>query len=73
MMNINDETIIGIDRRGQNIYMSDFKKNYAELWRCKKLTPAGQRLAKATRYYKNHEVRRPDFYKKIQEDKKYEE
>ena len=73
MMNIDDEKIIGIDGRGQNIFMSDFKKNYAELRKCKKLTREGYRLAKTTRYYKNHETRSSDFYHKIKEDKNVEQ
>lgn len=65
--------LIGQDVRGQDLYMTDFKKDFGVLRRCKKLTAEGRKLKKISKYYKNHEVRTPEFYNKIQEDKKIEE
>lgn len=61
--------LIGQDVRGQNLYMTDFQKDFGVLRRCKKLTAEGRKLKKISKYYKNHEVRTPEFYNKIQEDK----
>lgn len=62
--------LIGQDIRGENLFMSDFQKDFGVLRRCKKLTQEGRKLKKISKYYKNHEVKTPDFYHKIQEDKK---
>ena len=65
--------LIGQDVRGQNLYMTDFQKDFGVLRRCKKLTAEGRKLKKISKYYKNHEIRTPDFYNKLQEDRKIEE
>ena len=65
--------LIGQDIRGENLFMSDFQKDFGVLRRCKKLTPEGRKLKKISKYYKNHEIKTPDFYNKIQEDRKIEE
>jgi len=62
--------LIGQDVRGQNLYMTDFQKDFGVLRRCKKLTAEGRKLKKISKYYKNHETKTSEFYKKIQEDKK---
>jgi hypothetical protein len=65
MLELN-ENILGIDRRGRNIYYKDFQRNFAVLHNCKKLTPEGKRLQKIARYYKNNERKISEDYKKIQ-------
>jgi len=57
MIDVYEEIIIGRDVRGNSIYMTDFRKSFSVLKRCKKLTPAGRELIKQNKFYRNNERR----------------
>ena len=58
-----NEDVLGIDRRGKNIYYKDFQRNFPILRNCR-LTPEGRRLAKIARYYKTNEKKYSEDYQK---------
>lgn len=55
MLDLCDEIILGIDRRGKNIYLEDFRRNFAILKTCKKITAEGRELIKQNKFYRNNE------------------
>lgn len=67
MLEIQEDSIIGMDVKGNSIYLQDFRKNFGVLRRCKKLTPEGRALVKRTKFYRNNERRfNEEDIKKIQ-------
>jgi hypothetical protein len=65
MIDIQEEILIGMDVRGQDIFLKDFRRDAGVLKRCKKLTPQGRELKRISKFYRSNERKIPDDYKKI--------
>ena len=61
--------LIGQDVRGQDLYMTDFQKDFGVLRRCKKLTAEGRKLKKISKYYKSSKAAQNYAVKLISKDK----